>query len=182
MSNEEIWRDIPGWEGLYQASSLGGIRSLDRTIAAVSRWGTPQIYSRGGKILKPKRDKDGYLGCRLVNGARNKHYKVHQLVCMAFYGPCPTPAHIVAHGDGVRDNCREDNLRWATQKENHADRRIHGTHPSGELHPRSKLTRVNVDIIRARHSRGETQATLASEFGVKASHVGRIVRNQAWAA
>lgn len=176
----EEWRDIPGWEGLYQASSLGRMRSLSRTINAVSRWGTPQIYKREGIVLKPRLDRDGYLKCHLVDESRSKHYLVHQLVCLTFHGPPRSRDHVVAHGDGVRRNCRVENLRWATQRENHGDRRAHGTHPSGEKHGRSKLDEVKVMTIRREYSQGKTQASLAKEHNVSASLISHIVNRRLW--
>src|SRR5688500_6879632 len=144
MSASEEWRDIPGWEGLYQVSSLGRVQSLTKTIHAISRWGTPQVYEREGRVLKLKVDKDGYLSCHLVHDGKNQHFKAHQLVCRAFNGPSPSPKHVVAHNDGTRTNNVPDNLRWATPKENHHDRDAHGTWARGTLHGRAKLTDKDV--------------------------------------
>lgn len=176
----EIWKAIPEWEGFYEASSLGRIRSLDKTITAVSRWGSPQVYFRAGRVLKLKLDRDGYLGCHLVHSGRNKHYKAHQLVCIAFHGPAPTPQHVVAHGDGVRAGNTPDNLRWATTKENHADRWLHGTEPARDKHPRAKVTKGSAALIRRRWRNGESQNRIASSLGLSTATVWKVVHGQHW--
>lgn len=175
----EIWKPIPEWEGVYEASNEGRIRSLDKTITAVSRWGTPQVYFRAGKVLKPKADKDGYLGCHLVHAGRNKHYKVHQLVCMAFHGPAPA-GHVVAHGDGTRTNNASENLRWATTQENHRDRWKHGTEPVGAKHPRARVTPQMAKAITKRWRHGETQAAIGADIGISQTTIGKIVNGQHW--
>lgn len=175
----EIWKPVPGWEGLYDASSEGRVRSLDKTITATSRWGTPQVYFRAGKVLKPKFDRDGYLGVHLVHAGRNKHYKVHQLVCMAFHGPAPK-GHVVAHGDGTRTNNVPENLRWATTQENHRDRWKHGTEPVGAKHPMARVTQQMARLVRQRWRGGEQQKIIASDMGLSTNTVGRIVNGQHW--
>jgi len=175
----EIWKPIPGWGGLYEASSEGRVRSLDKTINATSRWGSPQVYFRAGKVLKPKVDKDGYLGCHLTHAGRNKHYKVHQLVCMAFHGPAPAGC-VVAHGDGARTNNRPDNLRWATTKENHRDRWRHGTEPVGAKHPKAKVTPRMAAAIRQRWSAGDTQSAISADIGISQTTIWKIIHGQHW--
>lgn len=88
---------------------------------------------------------------------------VHRLVCEAFHGPQPTKYHEVAHWDGDRLNNAPSNVRWATHKENEADKIRHGKvasgdrngrrlhperYPRGERHPMSKLTDVQVSVAR----------------------------------
>lgn len=177
-NNVEIWKDVPGWEGLYQASSFGRIRSLDRTIEATSRWGSPQTYHRAGQVLKLRTDKDGYLGCHLVQQNRSKHVKAHQLVCAAFNGIAPT-GFIVAHGNGVRSDNRASNLRWASHRDNHADRIAHGTAPRGQKHPRSKLTLGQV--LRLRSASGpEFDAAIAAEAGVTIPAAQKARLGETW--
>lgn len=119
-------------------------------------------------------------GCHLVHSGRNKHYKAHQLVCMAFHGPAPTPQHVVAHGDGVRTANTPDNLRWATMKENHGDRWLHGTEPVGAKHGRSIVTKKMAALIRRRWESGETQTSIGAGLGVSQTTVGKIVHGKHW--
>lgn len=119
---EEHWRPIPSAPG-YEASSLGRIRLLD------------------GRISKAGRNSRGYPNVRLLVDRRSVCLYVHRLVADAFLGPPPTTGHThVAHGDGTTDNNRPENLRWATAKENSADRLRHGTAHIGENNPQSKLS------------------------------------------
>lgn len=175
----EIWKPVPGWEGLYEVSNMGRVRSLDKTIAATSRWGTPQVYFRAGRVLKLKSDRDGYLGCHFVHSGKTKHYKAHQLVCMAFHGLAPSLRHVVAHGDGVRTNNVPSNLRWATTKENHADRWQHGTAPCGSFHGRALLSEENAREIRAANC-SRLDDDFARRFGVKPKTVSRIRLGYSW--
>lgn len=100
---EEIWKDIPGYDGLYQASSLGRVRSI--------RYGRVLVMSPAGRTRKY----DSLVLCR--NGLP-KTYRVHVLIAMAFHeNPDGKPE--VDHIDGNTKNNRADNLRWVTTKENH---------------------------------------------------------------
>ena len=108
----EIWKPIPAFEGLYEASSSGRIRSLDRITAH----GT----TRNGRFLKGHRHPDGHLTLSLWrDGNRNRRY-VHRLVLSAFAGE-PKPGQIARHlNDNPADN-RVENLAWGTPKENSQD-------------------------------------------------------------
>jgi len=121
----EQWRDIPGWEGLYQASSEGRVRSLVRTQVGMDG------YTRTHKsvILKITRTPLGYGFLQLRTPGIGKRCAVNRLVCAAFHGPPPSPNHQAAHNDGNSRNDSSANLRWATPKENAADKVAHGTAP-----------------------------------------------------
>lgn len=113
---DEIWRDIPGFEGAYQASSLGRIRSLDRVQERVSkRIGNYKVNLKG-QILKPSVNKDGYESVRL----KGKKYDVHVLIAITFIGIRPTKQDI-RHLDGNPQNNRVDNLAYGTRKQNILD-------------------------------------------------------------
>jgi len=114
----EQWRDIPDHDG-YQASDLGRIRSLDRLVEC--RNGVVKPFK--GRILAPQNQTSGYFGMVL---GRGRPRLVHRLVMLAFVGPCPS-GHEVAHNDGNRRNNALSNLRYATPKENAADKNRHGT-------------------------------------------------------
>lgn len=116
------WRPISGYEGYYEVSNKGVIRSLDRDIEhAVS--GT---IRRRGRIIRLKPHKDGYQVVTLHKEGRRKNRMVHQLVLEAFVGPCPSGQQ-TCHNNGDPSDNRVENLRWDTQKENMADKRRHGT-------------------------------------------------------
>lgn len=133
----EEWRDIPGWEGYYQASSLGKIRSVDRVI--VQSNGSTREFA--GRVLKLHEDRNGYIKVLLHRGKRKKNDYVHRLVMIAFKGPCPD-GHEVCHNDGSRSNNCVANLRYGTRSENILEKQAHGTDfqrnkthcPRGHLH------------------------------------------------
>lgn len=105
------------------------------------------------------------------------------VACEEVHGPAPSREHEVAHGCGRGDlGCfNVDCLRWATKSENELDKLVHGTGPRGEQNPQNRLTSVNVVEIRCRLRSGETQASIASAFGVGQSTIADINTNRNWA-
>ena len=101
----EIWKDIDGYEGLYQVSNLGNVKSLN--------------YRRTGKerILKPGNNGLGYLFVILCNNGKLKHFKIHRLVAKAFLEN-PDNKSDVNHKDEDKTNNNVDNLEWMTRLEN----------------------------------------------------------------
>ena len=117
----EQWLPVPGYEGLYDVSDQGRVRSLDRVVT--ERGGRTQRLR--GRVLKPAPDPDGYLHVVLCNG-RPHTYKVHRLVARAFHGE-PAPGQVVCHNDGTYTNNIAGNLRWDTRSANNLDTVRHGT-------------------------------------------------------
>lgn len=117
------WRDVPGFEGIYQVSNQGQVRSLDRIVYDRRR---PNGFVRKGVLLSPALQKFGHFRIRLQHRGRKKAYGVHQLVLMAFVGPCP-PGLQCCHNDGNPANNRVENLRWDTPLSNSRDAVKHGS-------------------------------------------------------
>lgn len=117
----EMWKPVVGWEGLYEVSNHGRVRSLDRTIQTKRG---PWRYK--GKVLSPGVNRHGYPMVHLKNASSKKMAKVHRLVLEAFVGPCPDGME-GCHNNGIRDDARLVNLRWDTHSANEYDRRRHGT-------------------------------------------------------
>ena len=115
----EVWKDIKGYEGLYQVSNKGRVKSLDRTVPL--RNGSKQY--KKGRILKPIPDRYGYLRVILFNDSGKKRFSVHRLVCEAFHDN-PENKPCVNHIDEDKTNNSASNLEWCTHKENNN----HGTH------------------------------------------------------
>lgn len=103
MISEEIWKDIPDYEGLYMVSNLGRVKSLKRNTAHE-------------RIMCLKKDKGGYLYVGLSKNGIVNYKKVHRLVAQAFI-PNLENKYSVNHIDGNKQNNRLDNLEWATAKE-----------------------------------------------------------------
>lgn len=110
---EEIWKAIPGFEGLYEASTLGRIKTLQKSWN-VGRGG---VITRREKVLTPIFDKDGYCKVSLYKNNRKKQKSVHRLVAQAFIPNLDNKPH-VNHKDGDKTNNRADNLEWVTPAEN----------------------------------------------------------------
>lgn len=111
QNNLEIWKNIQGYEGLYQVSNLGRVKSLEK-----QRDNGKGIYFTKEKILKLNNDKN-YLGVCLFKNNKRKPFKVHRLVAEAFI-PNPDNLPQVNHKDENKQNNRADNLEWCTQKYN----------------------------------------------------------------
>ena len=111
MQNE-IWKDIAGFDGVYQISNLGRVKSLDRVINIEykDRIGTRRIK---GRLRKPTKDKDGYL----VIGLGKGNYKIHRLVALAFIHNTNNYPQI-NHKDGNKSNNTVTNLEWCSNAEN----------------------------------------------------------------
>lgn len=104
----EIWKDIPGYEGKYQVSNLGRVRSLDRI--------DDENHFRKGQIMKAKLLR-GYARVPLRDGKKQKDYQVHRLVALAFI-PNPDNLPQVNHKDQNPGNNCVDNLEWCDAKYN----------------------------------------------------------------
>jgi len=166
MANDSIpeeWRPVEGWP--YEVSNLGRVR---RSSAARSKFAAP--YRVAGTLLKGTVDCYGYRKFQMTrDDGQKRAEKAHVLVAAHFIGPRPSAAHQVAHSDGDRLNNHVTNLRWATPKENSADKFTHGTVLSGEANGRSVLTREIVLLARRlympRHPEFSATA-LAQRLGV----------------
>jgi predicted XRE-type DNA-binding protein len=178
----EVWKPVVGFEGLYEVSDHGRVRSLDREVWRLSRAGRRYVWLRPGQVMKPYRQPDGkpwkrYWQIRLRDRVGVDHHKhVHQLVAEAFYGPCP-PGQQVRHGPGgMLDNALA-NLSYGTAAENQADRVRDGTSNRGERNSSAKLTQSHAEAIRRS---GRKQRELAEEFGVSKATISMIVNGQRW--
>lgn len=114
--NYENWQDIPGYEGYYQVSDLGRVRSITRERPVKSRYG--EIIRRDqGKIIRGTSNGNGYLAVHLrKDGARERKY-IHRLVAEAFV-PKPYGKDTINHKDHNRGNNNMANLEWCTQGDN----------------------------------------------------------------
>ena len=191
-SNEaEIWLPIPEYEGHYLISNLGRVWSL-------SAQRTRALYC----------GPNGYLSLALYRENREHRFYVHALVLAAFVGPCP-PGHEVNHIDFNRLNNRLSNLEYITHLENMRHTTANGRMPHGESHRQkcrlhasrgtshytrakpelvikgerhynAKITADDVREIRRRRESGESQRSIASDYGITRESVSRIVLRRNW--
>jgi len=168
----ETWKPVVGYEGLYEVSDRGNVRSMGRITAG---------RRLRGRTLRPGRWKGGHLFVVLWKDGQARNRAVHSLVAEAFLGPRPE-GHEVCHTDGDSTNNRPENLRYDTRKGNVADMVKHGRLVRGSRHPNAKLTEADVvEIRRAYADRRSTQAELAARYGVSQNVISRIVRWRMWA-
>lgn len=163
------WRAAPLFEGTYEVSSDGQVRRISGGRGA-----------RSGTVLRPKRSPNGYLHISLRRPGFRLDTTLHRLVCHAFHGPRPAANYTVAHWNGVRTDCRASNLRWATQVENCADKRRHGTYLTGERVWNAKLTTNQVRELRNARAAGQTLRSLTERFGISYGQASRIANRHDW--
>lgn len=109
---EELWKDIEGFEGLYQVSTLGRVRSLDVVKHFYPMERKPYTQLRKGKVLKPYRGPANFLKVLLYKDGEIARKTVHHLVAEAFLEN-PMGRKMVWFKDGDKTNTRLDNLKWS---------------------------------------------------------------------
>ena len=168
MSEEEEWRDVIGYEGIYQVSNMGRVRRVSGGPGA-----------RPGHTLNPNRDNNGYLLVNLCRNGRGTSLRIHSLVCQAFHGHPPDSSYEVNHKNGKRGDNRVSNLEWVTYSENlmHAYRVLNRKRIRV-----SKLTSDQVRQIRELWATGDyTQTGLGKLFGISQATVWEIINRRIWA-
>lgn len=114
---EEIWKPIKGYEGLYEVSNLGNVRSLDHITIQKTKGNVTVHRLNKGRMLKCGRDKDNYCQVSLCKDGKAVGKKVHRLVAEQFI-PKIDGKNCINHIDCDRRNNRVDNLEWCTPSEN----------------------------------------------------------------
>lgn len=144
----EEWKDIPGYEGLYQVSSMGRVK---------------RFYKKSKeRIRNPSIDSNGYRRLGLWKKGKEKGFNVHQLVARIFIGECPEGKE-VNHKDRIRTNNTPDNLEYMT----HIENCHHGA--------MTKLSRE--DVIAIRNSK-ETRKQLSIKYNCSVSHISTILNRK----
>lgn len=123
ISPSEEWRDIPGWEGYYQASNCGRIRSVEREVHHVDG----RVRELQSKVLKPRTTPQGRPAVNLCRGGKCKNHTIHSLVMSAFFGSRPEGKIIRHLNDDPWDN-RLSNLAYGSHHENMWDCIANGGH------------------------------------------------------
>ena len=167
----EEWRAIPGYEDLYEASSLGRIRRI-------------KLYNGKCGILKPTKKRRGYLSVSLSKNNKVDTHSVHRLVLAAFCGY--KKGLECNHKNGQCDDNRIINLEWVTRRENI----IHSFHVlgrisippkfKGENHPQSVLTERDVLNIRKLYAEGVSAYSMSKTYPVSKQTVLDIIHRRTW--
>jgi len=173
---DEVWKDIPSYEGLYQVSSLGRVRSCDRVVPRGKNH-----LSLKGEVLKLSKHQEGYMRVGLSKDGKHKNMAVHRLVASVFIGS-PKENLQVNHIDGVKSNNCVSNLEYCTPSENtqHAYRTGLCNSVIGENRRDSRLTNEDIPVIRQRLANGESQRSIGKDYGVSGITILRIKNGRNW--
>lgn len=177
---KEIWKDIRGYEGLYQINSIGNVRSLDRFVKS-SRGGFRKQNSR---ILTNSIHKHGHHIVNLWKENKSVQYKVYRLLAIAFISN-PDNKPCVNHIDGNRMNLSLENLEWVTYSENmrHAydNGLTNGTFKAGFESRFCKLSKEDILFIKSKRKNREMKLKdLAALFNIGIGHVSQIGTGKQW--
>lgn len=169
----EIWKSIT-WAPNYEVSTLGRVRSVDRMTFG------KRPYLRKGQLLSPGVTKDGYLQVGFQIDGRRKSAYVHVLVAEVFITKPPGDVE-VNHKDGIKSNCKVDNLEWLTHVQNvqHSIQAL-GKTRRGENSGKAKLTEVDVQRIRQLAAMGLTNKQIAEQFNVATCTVHFVKNRITW--
>ena len=161
----EIWAWISGYEGLYQISNFGRVKSF------------PKRNFHGTIILKPVIQKGGYLQVLLCKGGNERYFRVHRLVAQAFI-PNPNNLPEVNHKFGNKFDNYVENLEWSTKSANIQHAFEMGLNPKGEAHHGAKLTDEQREEARRIVIKGDRKfgvSALARKYGVHTATLYNVI-------
>lgn len=170
----EVWKSVVGYEGLYQVSNKGRVKSLPRAVNAPQAGG---IRMSPGKILKPGNAHGRWLVSLSKQGQVKSCWVAH-LVAEAFLGPNTNGSHVLHKNDVATDD-RVENLRYGTHQENMADGKVNKKFQRGSKRYNAKLTEQQVIQIKLRLPH-EKVSKIAKAFGVSHAVVSMIKSGNNW--
>jgi hypothetical protein len=176
-NEQEVWKDVVGYTGLYKVSNLGRVKRLSRT--AVDCIGRP--YKLHEMVLKPNKINGGYYQLKLTLNQIETSILLHRIVCEAFNGPALANKPFVNHKDTNKANNHKDNLEWCSFEENMAHAVLHGLRTRGVKNPHNILTEDQVfEVCRLYDSGGATKAEIARTYGVGHSTIRHLLSGKSW--
>ncbi len=176
----ENWKKIKGYEGIYEISNLGSVKSVSRIKS--NQYGN---YFTSEKILSPATDRNGYKYVYLTKNGKSKFLYVHRLVAMMFVENIECK-NIVNHINGIKTDNGSNNLEWVTKSENtlHAYKsNLMGVGVNiqvGEKNTSSKLKEADALRIRELFNQGMKCLDITKLFQVNNSTVDRIIKRKTW--
>ena len=169
ISDTERWLPVPGLESRYEVSDRGRVRTLSTYRKALT-----------GSVLSPWKTSRGYLSVSLRDESGQRlSMSLHRVVMLAFVGECPAGMQ-VAHNNGIRDDNRLSNLRYATPSSNIDDRQRHGRTARGSRNGSAKLDDAAALTIWNLRSAGFSAAEVAHLACVHVSTVQSIWDRETW--
>lgn len=172
MNQNEIWKAVVGYEGIYEVSSLGRVRSLDRVVKH-PKGGYANLKS---KVISQKVRNNGYLEVCLHSLGITKSLLVHRIVANSFIINIDNKPQI-NHINAIKDDNRIDNLEWVTDFENQVHKTNNKLNPFGENHKKSKLKEFEVLSIRESN---ENNNLIAKKFNVSRRLISSIKNRKIW--
>ncbi|TXH18756.1 MAG: hypothetical protein E6R03_01630 [Hyphomicrobiaceae bacterium] len=170
--SRELWRPVPRWEGLYEVSTRGRVRSLPR----IGKLPTGQATKIPGRILRQRIGRREYLVVWLCRQDRGQNRRTHRLVAEAFLGLLPDQRSVeVNHIDGRRQNNRLENLELIDGHGNQVHALENGLHNSAKLSAQ-KVRELRALYFVERYS----VAHLAKQFGILPRAVTAVLRGKTW--
>lgn len=174
MGNIEIWKDVVGYEGLYQVSDLGNVKRIIRFSLTVGKY--KSIIKE--RVLKKNKNRLGYIRIGMSKNLIRTYFSIHRLVAIAFI-PNPENKPQVNHINGIKSDNRLDNLEWCTASENQIHSHKIGLAPSkkGEGNQQAKLNKKQVLEIRKSSLK---QKELSIMYNISISHINAIIIITRW--
>lgn len=175
QDTSEVWRDIPDYNGIYQVSDIGRVRSVERYTTGSNRWGTQTTQHIKGRVLSQSLNTCGrpFVGL-FLQGRGYKSTMVHTIVAEVFLGPRPE-GHAIHHKNHDRTDNRASNLEYMPNVEHCR------LHMSGNIPGNAKLAAHEVDAIRTAIASGNlSQAEIARRHGVSPATITMIKQGKRW--
>ena len=175
--NAEIWKDVVGYEGIYQCSNIGRIKSLDHKVYHSNY----KYRIQKGRIISVSKSKKGYLQVSLSKNGKRFHTGVHRIMAISFIDN-PENKPQVNHIDGNKENNLLSNLEWVTNSENqiHA---INGglcSHNRGENHHMSIFSNGQIKVMRLLFKLGVNNRKVAELYNCSDAVVSNIKLNKTY--
>lgn len=175
----EIWKDIEGYEGIYQISSLGRVKSLERNIK-----GHGSSWLKDESLLRLCLDKKGYCIVRLSRNNLKQTFKVHRLVALNFI-PNPENKPQINHKDCIKLNNEYGNLEWCNNSENQLHAFSHGLNSHTINHTianrvqgfnRRRLSGENVSEMKSMRVSGFTYREISEKYSISGKMAEQIIK------
>lgn len=173
----ETWIDIKGYEGLYQVSNMGSVRSMPRKTIGTNN----AIFPFNGRILKPQADRGGYLRVSLRANSVAVFHSVHRLVANHFIGnPYNLPE--VNHKVGIKSDNRASQLEWCDRSYNktHAYRVLGQEKMRGERSGTAKVTEAEIKKMADDYTHLKSYIKVGKKYNISGTQAWRILTKKSW--